>query len=112
MQHKNTRNNNNSNNTGNNSTFNNSSLKENLTQLPLSKFILNKHLKMNLSINKHLQLDNFVYDKKEIEIKNKTNNSHSKDNSKKFESKKPLLITCEYKYTNNQNLTKKKIEIE
>ena len=73
----------------------------------MSKFILSKHLKMNLSINKHLQLDNFVYDKKEIEIKNKTNNSHSKDNSKKFESKKPLLITCEYKYTNNQNLIKK-----
>ena len=73
----------------------------------MSKFILSKHLKMNLSINKHLQLDNFVYDKKEIEIKNKTNNSHSKDNSKKLESKKPLLITCEYKYTNNQNLIKK-----
>ena len=80
-------------------------MKENLTQLPLSKFILSKHLKMNLSINKNLNLDNFVYDKKELELKNKSN-SHSKDNSKIFETKKPLLITCDYKYTNNQNLTK------
>lgn len=60
---------------------------------------------MNLSINKNLHLDNLVYDKKEFN--KKTDNSHLKDNSNLLEFKKPLLITCEYKCTNNQNLTNK-----
>ena len=89
--------------TGNESTFSNLTFRENLTQLPLSKFILSKHLKMNLSIykNKHLNLDNLIYEKNDTE--KKSDYSHSKENSIHLKNQSSISKNIKNQYIKKSN---------
>ena len=63
---------------GNSSIFNNSNNKENNNQLPLSKFILNKYLQMNLTTNKNNKINSLISHFSDSEKRNENN---SQDNN-------------------------------
>ena len=63
---------------GNSSIFNNSNNKETNNQLPLSKFILNKYLQMNLTTNKNNKINSLISHFSDSEKRNENN---SQDNN-------------------------------